>query len=167
MTLIALRQQERFWLLIEWWHTSKATALGAASGIVAGLVVITPASGFVGVQGALIMGILVSPICYAAIYLKGKFGYDDTLDAFGIHGVGGAFGAILTGIFALELAEGVSRGSQIYVQFLSVIATGLYSFVVSYILALAIDRTIGFRIDEEKEISGLDQEIHGEKGYDI
>ncbi|BDA77987.1 ammonium transporter [Leptospira kobayashii] len=167
VTLIAPAAAGAVWLLIEWWHTSKATALGAASGIVAGLVVITPASGFVGVQGALIMGILVSPICYAAIYLKGKFGYDDTLDAFGIHGVGGAFGAILTGIFALELAEGVSRGSQIYVQFLSVIATGLYSFVVSYILALAIDRTIGFRIDEEKEISGLDQEIHGEKGYDI
>ncbi|WP_411823377.1 ammonium transporter [Leptospira sp. 'Mane'] len=167
VTLIAPAAAGVAWLLIEWLHTSKATALGAASGIVAGLVVITPASGFVGVQGSIIMGFLVSPICYAAIYLKGKFKYDDTLDAFGIHGIGGAFGAILTGVFALELAEGVSRGSQIYVQFLSVIATGAYSFVISYALAYAIDKTIGFRIDEEKEISGLDQEIHGEKGYDI
>ncbi|WP_425460570.1 ammonium transporter [Leptospira ilyithenensis] len=167
VTLIAPAAAGTVWLLIEWWHTSKATALGAASGIVAGLVVITPASGFVGVQGALIMGLLVSPVCYAAIYLKGRFGYDDTLDAFGIHGVGGAFGAILTGVFACSLAEGVTRGGQIYVQFLSVISTGAYSFVVSYVLALVIDRTIGFRIDEEKEISGLDQEIHGEKGYDI
>lgn len=167
VTLIAPAAAGAAWLLIEWFHTKRATALGAASGIVAGLVVITPASGFVGVEGALIMGFLVSPICYAAIYLKGKLDYDDTLDAFGIHGVGGAFGAILTGVFALELANGVTRGSQVYVQFLSVVSTAAYSFVVSYVLALVIEKTIGFRIDEEKEIAGLDQEIHGEKGYDI
>jgi Amt family ammonium transporter len=119
------------------------------------------------VQGALIMGFLVSPICYAAIYLKGKFDYDDTLDAFGIHGVGGAFGAILTGVFALSLAEGMSRGNQVYVQVVSVVATAAYSFIISYALAFVIEKTIGFRIDEEKEIAGLDQEIHGEKGYDI
>ena len=113
------------------------------------------------------MGILVSPICYLAIFLKGKLDYDDTLDAFGIHGVGGAFGAILTGVFAISLAEGMTRGNQIYVQVISVLATAAYSFFVSYILALVIEKTIGFRIDEEKEISGLDQEIHGEKGYDI
>ncbi len=167
VTLIAPAAAGAAWLLIEWFHTKKATALGAASGIVAGLVVITPASGFVGVEGALIMGFLVSPICYAAIYLKGKFDYDDTLDAFGIHGVGGAFGAILTGIFALELASGMTRGNQVYVQFISVIATAAYSFVISFVLAFAIEKTIGFRIDEDKEIAGLDQEIHGEKGYDI
>ncbi|WP_210412815.1 ammonium transporter [Leptospira ognonensis] len=167
VTLIAPAAAGAAWLLIEWLHTKKATALGAASGIVAGLVVITPASGFVGVEGALIMGFLVSPICYAAIYLKGKLDYDDTLDAFGIHGVGGAFGAILTGVFALELASGVTRGSQVYVQFLSVVSTAAYSFVISFVLAYLIEKTIGFRIDEEKEIAGLDQEIHGEKGYDI
>jgi ammonium transporter, Amt family len=167
VTLVAPAAAGATWLLIEYIHARKATALGAASGIVAGLVVITPASGFVGPMEAIYMGILVSPICYGAIVLKGKLGYDDTLDAFGIHGVGGAFGAILTGVFALALAEGVTRGGQIKVQLISVVATGLYSFIVSYILAFAIEKTIGFRIDEAKEISGLDQEIHGEKGYGI
>ncbi|WP_167880723.1 ammonium transporter [Leptospira yanagawae] len=167
VTLIAPAAAGASWLLIEWYHTKKATALGAASGIVAGLVVITPASGFVGVKGALIMGLLVSPICYLAILLKGKLNYDDTLDAFGIHGAGGAFGAILTGIFALELAEGMTFESQMMAQIISVVATGFYSFVVSYILAFVIEKTIGFRIEEDKEITGLDQEIHGEKGYDI
>ncbi|MBL0955635.1 MAG: ammonium transporter [Leptospira sp.] len=167
VTLIAPAAAGASWLLIEWYHTKKATALGAASGIVAGLVVITPASGFVGVKGALIMGLLVSPICYLAILLKGKLKYDDTLDAFGIHGAGGAFGAILTGIFALELAEGMTFESQMMAQIISVIATGFYSFVVSYIIAVVIEKTIGFRIEEDKEITGLDQEIHGEKGYDI
>ena len=150
-----------------WFGTKKATALGAASGIVAGLVVITPASGFVGPMEAIIMGFIVSPICYGAILMKGKLGYDDTLDAFGVHGVGGALGAILTGVFALSLADGVTRGHQIWVQTVSVLATGAYSFVVSYILAFLIEKSIGFRIDEEKEIAGLDQEIHGENGYGI
>ncbi|MCW7461756.1 ammonium transporter [Leptospira limi] len=167
VTLIAPAAAGASWLLIEWYHTKKATALGAASGIVAGLVVITPASGFVGVKGALIMGLLVSPICYLAILLKGKLKYDDTLDAFGIHGAGGAFGAILTGIFALELAEGMTFESQMMAQLISVIATGFYSFVVSYLIAFVIEKTVGFRIEEDKEITGLDQEIHGEKGYDI
>lgn len=167
VTLIAPAAAGASWLLIEWLHTKKATALGAASGIVAGLVVITPASGYVGVQGAILMGFAVSPICYMAILLKGKLNYDDTLDAFGIHGVGGAFGAILTGLFALELAEGMTLGNQMNAQVISVVATGIYSFVISYILALVIEKTIGFRIEEDKEITGLDQEIHGEKGYDI
>ncbi|EQA64392.1 ammonium transporter [Leptospira alexanderi] len=166
VTLIAPAAAGVAWLVIEYLHTKKATALGAASGIVAGLVVITPASGFVGVQGAIIMGFLVSPVCYGAILLKGKLGYDDSLDAFGIHGVGGALGAILTGVFTLTLGAGVlSRGDQILVQIISVIATGAYSFIVSVILVFLIDKTIGFRISEEKEITGLDSEIHGEKGY--
>lgn len=167
VTLVAPAAACASWLLIEWYHTNKATALGAASGIVAGLVVITPASGFVGIKGALIMGLLVSPLCYFAILLKGKLKYDDTLDAFGIHGAGGAFGAILTGIFALELAEGMTFESQMMAQIISVVATGFYSFVASYLIAFVIEKTIGFRIEEDKEITGLDQEIHGEKGYDI
>jgi Amt family ammonium transporter len=174
VTLVAPAAAGASWLTLEWLHTKKATALGAASGIVAGLVVITPASGYVGTIEAMIMGIIVSPICYGAIMLKGKFGYDDTLDAFGIHGVGGALGALLTGVFALSfvkggfgLAEGVTRGHQILVQLISVVATGTYSFIVSYLLALVIDKTMGFRIAEEKEISGLDQEIHGESGYGL
>lgn len=166
VTLIAPAAAGVAWLVIEYFHTKKATALGAASGIVAGLVVITPASGFVGVQGAIIMGLLVSPVCYAAILLKGKLGYDDSLDAFGIHGVGGALGAVLTGVFTLTLGAGVaSKGDQILVQLISVAATGAYSFIVSMILVFLIDKTIGFRISEEKEITGLDSEIHGEKGY--
>lgn len=169
VTLVAPATAGAIWLLIEYLHTKKATALGAASGIVAGLVVITPAAGFVDATGALIMGALVSPICYGAILLKGKLGYDDSLDAFGIHGVGGAIGAILTGVFALAqyIPEGVTRGDQIIVQVISVVATGAYSIVVSLILVFIIEKTIGFRISEEKEIAGLDSEIHGEKGYII
>jgi Amt family ammonium transporter len=167
VTLIAPAAAAMSWLLIEYLHTRKTTALGAASAIVAGLVVITPASGFVGVEGALIMGFLVSPFCYGMILLKDKLGYDDSLDAFGIHGIGGALGAILTGVFALELAQGMSRGSQILIQIESVLITGLYSFVVSLIIAFVIEKTIGFRITEEKEVAGLDLEIHGENGYDI
>ncbi|PJZ26934.1 ammonia channel protein [Leptospira hartskeerlii] len=169
VTLVAPATAGAVWLLIEYLHTKKATALGAASGIVAGLVVITPAAGFVDATGALIMGAIVSPICYGAILLKGKLGYDDSLDAFGIHGVGGAIGAILTGVFALAnyIPEGVTRGDQIIVQIISVVATGAYSVVVSLILVFIIDKTIGFRISEEKEIAGLDSEIHGEKGYII
>ncbi|TGL63474.1 ammonium transporter [Leptospira sarikeiensis] len=169
VTLIAPATAGVVWLLIEYLHTKKATALGAASGIVAGLVVITPAAGFVDATGALLMGIIVSPICYGAILLKGKLGYDDSLDAFGIHGVGGAIGAVLTGVFALAnyIPEGVTRGDQILVQVISVVATGAYSIVVSLILVFIIEKTIGFRISEEKEIAGLDSEIHGEKGYII
>ena len=167
VTLVAPAAAAVSWLFIEYIHTKKTTALGAASAIVAGLVVITPASGFVGVEGAIYMGLLVSPVCYGMIMLKDKFGYDDSLDAFGIHGVGGALGAVLTGIFALDLAAGVSRGSQILVQIESVLITGVYSFVVSLLIAFVIEKTIGFRISEEKEIAGLDLEIHGEKGYEI
>jgi Amt family ammonium transporter len=114
------------------------------------------------------MGLIVSPVCYGAILMKNKLGYDDSLDAFGIHGVGGALGAILTGVFAVELAEGItSRGAQVWVQTVSVLATGAYSFGVSYIIAFVIEKTIGLRISEEKEIAGLDSEIHGESGYSI
>lgn len=164
VTLIAPSAAGVSWLIVEYFHTKKATALGAASGILAGLVVITPASGFVGPFGAIIMGLIVSPICYGAIMMKDKLGYDDSLDAFGIHGLGGAVGAILTGVFALGIEN---RGNQIYVQVVSVVATAVYSFVLSFIIAFAIEKTIGFRISEEKEIAGLDQEIHGENGYNI
>jgi len=168
VTLIAPAAAGSAWMLLEWLHTKKATALGAASGIVAGLVVITPAAGTTEPMGAIIMGLIVSPICYGAILMKNKLGYDDSLDAFGIHGVGGALGAILTGVFAVELAEGItSRGAQVWVQTVSVLATGAYSFGVSYIIAFVIEKTIGLRISEEKEIAGLDSEIHGESGYSI
>ncbi|MEM7183966.1 MAG: ammonium transporter [Spirochaetota bacterium] len=167
VTLIAPAAAGAVWLLIEQFHTNKATALGAASGIVAGLVVITPASGYVGPREALLMGLIISPLCYGAILLKNKLGYDDTLDAFGIHGVGGAIGAILTGVFALELAKGVTRSEQIWEQIISVFATGAYSFVVSYLLAFVIEKSIGFRISVEGEETGLDEEIHGEKGYNF
>lgn len=167
VTLVAPAVGGLSWLLIEYLHTKKATALGAASGIVAGLVVITPASGSVGVEGAVIMGFLVSPLCYLMIFLKDRLGYDDSLDAFGIHGIGGAFGAILTGVFALELVNGMTRGAQIGIQVKSVLLTGVYSFIVSFILAFIIEKTIGFRVSKEKETNGLDIEIHGEKGYDF
>ncbi len=167
VTLVAPAAAGISWLVVEYFHTGKATALGTASGIVAGLVVITPASGFVGPMGAIYLGLIVSPVCYAAILMKGKIGYDDSLDAFGIHGAGGALGAILTAVFALSLAEGVTMGEQLKIQIISVLATGLYSFIVSYVIAFAIEKTIGFRIEEEKEIAGLDTEVHGEQGYHL
>ena len=167
VTLIAPAAGGISWLLVEYLHTKKTTALGAASGIVAGLVVITPASGYVGPEGAIIMGLLVSPLCYIMIMLKDRLGYDDSLDAFGIHGVGGALGAILTGVFAIDLAAGVTRSAQIGIQVKSVLITGAYSFIVSLIIALVIEKTIGFRVSKEKEENGLDLEIHGEKGYDF
>jgi Amt family ammonium transporter len=173
VTLIAPSAAGLIWLLIEYVHTKKATALGAASGLVAGLVAITPASGSCDPMGALFIGAIVSPICYSAILIKNKLGYDDSLDAFGIHGVGGAAGAILTGVFALPdalgngVVENLSRSAQIIVQVKSVLITGAYSFVVSVIIAFLIEKTIGFRISEEKEITGLDEVIHGESGYNI
>ncbi len=168
VTFIAPAAAGAMWMFLEWLHTKKVTALGSASGIVAGLVVITPAAGTTNPDGALAMGLLVSPCCYGAILLKNKLGYDDTLDAFGIHGVGGGVGAILTGVFAVEFSEGISSmGEQVWVQFVSVLATGIYSFILSYLIAFGIEKTVGFRISEDGEIAGLDSEIHGETGYII
>ena len=162
------------WLLIEWLHTKKPTVLGIASGAVAGLVAITPAAGFVGVFGATMMGIGGGFFGYLGVsVLKNKFKYDDSLDAFGVHGVVGIWGAIATGIFAttsVNSPSGLLEGNlhQFLVQILAVVVTIIYSAVMTVILAyISKFITKGWRVDEETEVIGLDQNIHGEKSYDL
>jgi len=160
------------WMLTEWMHTKKPTVLGLASGAVAGLVAITPAAGFVNIKGAFVIGILAGIIPYFAVaFIKPKLGYDDSLDAFGIHGVGGTLGAILTGIFAdpaiNEAGKGLLYGNpgQLLIQLAAVGVTMIYDAVITLIIFLLIKAFIGLRVEEEHEISGLDESQHGEKAY--
>ncbi len=160
------------WLLVEKWHHGKATTLGAASGAVAGLVAITPAAGFVDPMGALIIGLGGGVICYGGVMLKAKLGYDDSLDVVGIHGVGGTWGALATGLFAVESVGGVNgllygNPGQLWIQFVSVVATWAYCFIVSMILFKAVDATMGLRVSVEDELNGLDVSQHSEAGYQI
>lgn len=159
------------WSLIEWFHKGKATVLGACSGAVAGLVAVTPAAGFITPLGAIILGLLVSFVCYGAIMLKGGLGYDDSLDVFGVHGVGGIFGALGVGFLAQAGISGDVNGlfngnpNLLLYQAISVAAAAGYSFVVSFVLLKVIDATIGLRVSDEEEEIGLDLSQHGERGY--
>ena len=161
------------WCLVEALHKGKATVLGACSGAVAGLVAITPCAGFVTPMSAMIIGLIVSFLCYGAILLKGKFGYDDSLDVFGVHGVGGMFGAMAVGMFAKAGITGEANGllygdsSLIVKQAISVVAAFSYSFVVTFILLKLVDALIGLRVTTEQEEIGLDLTQHGERGYII
>ncbi|HJT23800.1 MAG TPA: ammonium transporter, partial [bacterium] len=158
------------WCLIELFHRGKATTLGAASGAVAGLVAITPACGFVNIAGSIWIGALVSVFCYLAIQVKLKLGYDDSLDAFGVHGVGGTFGAIATGLWAVKSVNGhdglfAGNPAQLWIQVQTVLATMVFSFVMTTILFYAVEKTIGLRVSQKEEELGLDLSQHGEEGY--
>lgn len=160
------------WTLVEWWHRGKPTALGSASGAVAGLVAITPGSGFVGPLAAIAIGGVVSVLCYFAIVIKGKLGYDDSLDVFGIHGVGGTWGAIATGIFATVTinsagADGLLHGNAplLIKQLIAIAAVFAYSFVLTFILLKVTGVFSDLRVTHEEEESGLDITQHGELGY--
>ena len=171
VTQIATAAATLAWLGVEWMKHGKPSALGAITGAVAGLVAITPASGFVGPMGAIAIGLTSGIVCFfAATTMKRAFGYDDSLDAFGVHGVGGIIGAMLTGVFAAPAlggyAELSSIGGQVWIQFVSVAATIGYSAVGSFILLKIIDLTIGLRVSEDEEVTGLDITQHNEKGYD-
>ncbi|NLV25452.1 MAG: ammonium transporter [Deltaproteobacteria bacterium] len=157
------------WMLVEWLHAGKPSALGVASGIVAGLVVITPAAGFVTPAAALIMGLAAGAVCYFAVLMKHKFGYDDSLDAFGVHGVGGAFGALATGVFASVGATGLLLGNlhQLWVQFIGVAVAGTYAVVVTLMILKLLKVTMGLRVSEEEEMVGLDKTVHSESGYNL
>jgi Amt family ammonium transporter len=157
------------WMLMEWRLTGKPSALGAASGIVAGLVVITPAAGFVTPGWALVMGLLAGMVCYGGVMMKHKFGYDDSLDAFGVHGLGGAFGAVATGIFATVGASGLIAGNlqQLWIQIVGVLAGGAYAVVVTLLILALLKATIGLRVSADDETIGLDQTLHSESGYDF
>ena len=172
VTQIATGTAAAAWMLLEWVRSGKPTAVGLATGAVAGLVAITPASGTAGPMGALIIGAASSTVCYfAATTMKRALGYDDSLDVFGVHGVGGIVGALLTGVCAsaalggVGLADGVSAGAQVFIQFKSVVVTIIWSAVVAT-LGLGIAKAIvGLRVSEEIEHSGLDLAEHNEEGY--
>src|SRR2546422_830680 len=150
------------WMFTEWLVKGKPSVLGIASGAVAGLVAITPASGFVGVTGAFVIGIAAGVLCFlAATSVKKMFGYDDSLDAFGVHCIGGIVGAILTGVFNVKDISGVD--ANLMIQIYGVLATLLISGVGSYIILKIIDVTIGLRVTEEAEREGLDLSLHGER----
>lgn len=160
------------WSVVETFTRGKASLLGAVSGMIAGLVAITPAAGIAGPMGAIIMGLLVSPICYFFVsVIKNKFGYDDTADVFGVHGAGGLFGALATGIFAssslggIGYAEGVTMGGQFMTQVWAVVVTILWCGIGSIILYKVVDLIVGLRVPVEAEREGLDLAAHGESAY--
>jgi len=149
------------WMFAEWISKGKPSVLGIASGAVAGLVAITPASGFVGPTPAVIIGVVAGVVCYfAATTLKHALGYDDSLDAFGVHGIGGIVGALLTGVFASKEISGVD--GSVLTQLWGVGTTVIYGFVASCVILLIIDKTMGLRVSEEQERVGLDISLHGE-----
>ena len=160
------------WMFVEWMHSGKATVLGLASGAVGGLVAITPAAGFVNIGGAIVIGIAAGVIPFFAVAkMKPQFGYDDTLDAFGIHGVGGTIGAILTGVFAdpsiNEAGKGLLYGNpgQLWTQIVAVLVTLVYSGVMTFIIFMVIKAIVGLRVGTEEETIGLDESEHGERAY--
>jgi Amt family ammonium transporter len=172
VTQVATATAAATWMLIEWIQHGKPSVLGIVTGAVAGLVAITPASGSVGPMGALAIGIVSGVVCFwGATSLKHKLGYDDSLDAFGVHGLGGIVGALMTGAFAAEslggqgLAEGMTIGSQLWAQLVGVVVTVLYAGIVSFILLKIVDSVIGLRVAEDEEERGLDISLHNEQGY--
>jgi len=162
------------WMFAEWIKDEKPTVLGLASGIVAGLVAITPAAGFVSLSGALIIGIGAGLIGYFSVaVLKQRLGFDDSLDAFGVHGMCGIWGALATGLFAnpaISGSAGLFYGNpkQLWIQFISIVATALYSGIVTLILIYVTKGiTGGIRVTEDDEMKGLDSSLHGERGFEI
>lgn len=172
VTQIATAAAVLGWMFAEWIGHGKPSALGIASGVVAGLVAITPAAGTVGPMGALIIGLVSGVVCFfCATSLKRKLGYDDSLDAFGVHGVGGIVGALLTGIFAAPMLGGFGEveniGLQLWIQFKGVLFTVVYTGIVTYLILKAIDLVMGLRVNEEQETIGLDLSLHNERGYNL
>ena len=159
------------WMFIEWIKHGKPSVLGIVTGAVGGLVAITPASGTVGPMGALAIGFASGAICFwGATSLKSKLGYDDSLDAFGVHGIGGIVGALLTGVFAstaLGGSEEIMIGSQVWAQFLSIVITIVWSGVLSFIILKIVDAIVGLRVEEDDERMGLDLSQHNERGYNL
>jgi Amt family ammonium transporter len=161
------------WKTMEWVRHGKPSVLGIVTGMVAGLGTITPASGFVGPAGALIIGLSAGVICYLATSLfKRVLHIDDSLDVFPVHGVGGILGTLFAGVFVgtlggAGLAEGMTMGSQVWVQFIGVVATFIYCAVLSWVLLKIIDAVIGLRVTRDEETEGLDIVLHDETGYNI
>jgi len=160
------------WMFAEWLRNGKATVLGAVSGIVAGLVAITPAAGYVNIPSAIVIGFVTSFVSYSAItFLKSRLGYDDALDVFGVHGCSGIWGALATGIFASPAINAIGKGlvygnpSQLGIQALAIAATFVYSFIMTLILAKIVDVAVGLRVSPAEETQGLDLSLHEEQAY--
>lgn len=172
VTQIATAAAALGWMFAEWITHGKPSALGIASGVVAGLVAITPAAGTVGPMGALVIGLVSGVVCFfCATSLKRKMGYDDSLDAFGVHGIGGIVGAILTGVFAAPALGGFGTvediGAQVWVQAKGVGFTVIYTAIVTYVILKVLDLVMGLRVNEEEEAVGLDLAQHNERGYNL
>ncbi len=169
-TQIATAAAAMGWMFVEWWIAKRPSVLGMISGAVAGLVAITPASGFVNPAGALAIGFAAGVVCYfSSVFLKKAIGYDDSLDAFGVHGVGGALGAMLTGVFASSAINSSGKGwifdgniGQLWIQFIDVAAVFVYCGAMSFVILKLIDFVIGLRVAREVEVEGLDLNLHGE-----
>lgn len=166
-TQIAAAAAATAWLMVEWLHAGKPTILGFASGMVAGLVVITPCAGHVLPLHSILIGLAGGVVCYGGCRIKNVFKFDDSLDCFGVHGIGGALGAILVGVFAFRPESAAGGVDQVIKQVIGVSVAAAFGFIVSYILAIAIDKTIGLRVAADDEIEGLDIVIHGESGYNL
>lgn len=172
-TTVATSTAALAWMFAEWAHVGKPTVVGISSGIIAGLVAITPAAGFVNIVGAIFIGAIAGVIAYFAVaVLKPKFGYDDALDVFGIHGMAGIVGAILTGVFAdpdVGGTPGLIYGNfkQVIIQIEGVIATIIYSGILTAIILFVVKAITGLRVSEDEEVEGLDSSQHGEKAYNL
>ncbi|MBD9501857.1 ammonium transporter [Pseudomonas sp. PDM23] len=172
VTQIATAAAALGWMFAEWITHGKPSALGIASGVVAGLVAITPAAGTCGPMGAIVIGLAAGVICFfAATSLKRAVGYDDSLDAFGVHAVGGIVGALLTGVFAAPALGGFGTvtdiGAQLFTQFKGVAFTIVYTGIVSFVILKVLDLVMGLRVSEEEETVGLDLSLHNERGYNL
>jgi ammonium transporter, Amt family len=172
VTHIAAAAAALTWVLLDWIIDRRPTVVGISTGAVAGLVAITPAAGFVGIPGALVIGATVSLICFCMVaYVKPKLGYDDSLDAFGVHGIGGIIGAILTGVFASPLVQSAYSGAiygnykQVLIQLIAVFSTIIFSGIGTYILFKFTEKTVGIRATDKHEAIGLDETQHGETAY--
>ncbi|MEI8113816.1 MAG: ammonium transporter [Bacteroidia bacterium] len=160
------------WALLDWTINKKPTVIGICTGAVAGLVAITPAAGFVGVLGAVVIGMLVAVVCYFMVsVVKHKYGYDDSLDAFGVHGIGGIIGALATGFLATPAIQSSYSGlfygnpKQLWIQMIAVVTTIVFSGVMTFIIFKIVDKTVGIRADKKEEIAGLDISQHNEMAY--
>jgi Amt family ammonium transporter len=172
VTHIAAATAALVWAILDWFHGKKPTVVGVCTGAVAGLVAITPAAGFVDVTGAIIIGIIVSLVCFLMVaFVKPKLGYDDALDAFGVHGIGGILGAILTGILATPVVQSAYSGAghgnwhQLFVQLIAVLVTLAYSGILTFVIFKLTEKLFGVRATASEEAVGLDETQHGETAY--
>jgi Amt family ammonium transporter len=163
------------WMVLDWVRTKRPTTLGVLSGLIAGLAAITPASGFVGPMAALAIGAIAGALCYVSVmFVKTRFGYDDSLDAFGIHGVAGSWGVLAVGLWASVVfnpqgQNGLfhSGAHQLLVQFVTIVVSCVFTFVLSFGLLKLVDKLIGLRVTEDDELVGLDLTQHGESAYTV